>query len=101
MIVEYIRYQVAPDKLVDFEKAWEQAGGPLLASPHCLGYEVSHSSEDPGAFIIRIQWDSADGHLNGFRKSPEFRQFFALVSDYYNSIQEMRHYDIVTGRSRE
>lgn len=101
MIVEYIRYQIAPQKRADFEDSWRRAGEPLLASTHCLGYEVSRSADEPESFIIRIHWDSAEGHMNGFRGSPEFRKFFALVRDFYNDIQEMRHYDVVISASQD
>jgi hypothetical protein len=38
--------------------------------------------------------DSEDGHLSGFRQSPEFRRFFEAVGPFVHDIQEMRHYEI-------
>jgi hypothetical protein len=38
------------------------------------------------------EWDSVEGHEQGFRRSPEFRDFFALVQPFFNDIEEMRHY---------
>ncbi len=43
--------------------------------------------------MLRIEWDSAEGHLQGFRSSPEFREFFANVRPYVGAIAEMRHYE--------
>jgi quinol monooxygenase YgiN len=45
-------------------------------------------------YIVRIEWDSAEGHLAGFRTSPEFRSFFAAVRPYVANIEEMHHYDV-------
>jgi quinol monooxygenase YgiN len=93
MIVEYIRYEVPPadaDRLIE---AYERAGESLRASSHCQGYELARCSEAPGTFVLRILWDSADGHLKGFRASPEFRSFFAAIQPFVKSIQEMRHYE--------
>ncbi len=42
MIVEYIRYHVDSDRHAEFEAAYAGASSALDASPHCLGYEVSH-----------------------------------------------------------
>ena len=42
--------------------------------------------------MLRIEWDSAEGHLQGFRRSPEFQRFFAAVRPYVGDIAEMRHY---------
>jgi hypothetical protein len=36
----------------------------------------------------------AEGHLQGFRTSPEFASFFAAVKPFVDRIEEMRHYDV-------
>jgi quinol monooxygenase YgiN len=94
MIVEYIRYTIPDDKRSTFEAAYEQASASLDASAHCLGYELSRCVDEPGAYVLRIEWDSAEGHLRGFRGSPEFRAFFAAVGPYVGNIAEMRHYEL-------
>ena len=95
MVVEYIRYRIAQDRVEEFVKAYEAAGEPLRESPHCLSYEVSQCTEDPEQFIVRMLWDSVDGHRTGFRGSPQFRRFFPLVQPFFEGIQEMRHYEPV------
>jgi quinol monooxygenase YgiN len=92
MIVEYIRYRVPEGTSEAFEEAYERAGKWLSASEHCLGYEVTRCEEEPVVFMVRIEWDSPEGHLEGFRKSPEFLSFFGEVKPYVSAIQEMRHY---------
>jgi hypothetical protein len=54
---------------------------------------------DPCAYTVRIEWDSAEGHLQGFRASPEFRSFFAAERPYVDQIEEMRHYEVRTTSS--
>lgn len=98
MIVEYIRYQVSPEQADGLVEAYRGAARPLLASPHCQGYDVARSVEDAGSVVVRIHWDSAQGHLEGFRRSPEFREFFPLVRPYVDAIAEMRHYELAVGR---
>jgi len=99
MIVEYIRYRVPGsdgDKLIE---AYEKAAEPLLGSGHCLSYEVSRCVEEPEVLVVRIEWDSAEGHLRGFRSGPQFPPFLALVRPFMPMIEEMRHYDVRTARS--
>jgi heme-degrading monooxygenase HmoA len=93
VIVEYIRYQVPAGREPELERAYAAAARQLDASPHCLAYEVSRCAEDAGSVIVRIEWDSAEGHLQGFRRSPEFRDFYGAVAAFVDSIQEMRHYE--------
>jgi quinol monooxygenase YgiN len=93
VIVEYIRYQMDSDRQAAFEEAYGQAQQSLWQSTHCLGWEPSRCVEEPDSYILRIEWDSVDGHMQGFRRSPEFRVFFAAIRPYVGDIQEMRHYE--------
>ena len=96
MIVEYTRYKIDEKRRMLFERAYEKAGEALRLSSHCLRYELSHCTEDPAYYTLRIEWDSEDGHLKGFRSSPEFTTFFALVQPYVKDIEEMRHYGVIS-----
>lgn len=93
MVVEYIRYRVDPDRHDEFERAYAEAGTPLAASSHCLSYEVARGVEEPDSYIVRIEWDSLEGHEQGFRQSAEFREFFSSVQPFVHEIEEMRHYE--------
>jgi quinol monooxygenase YgiN len=92
MIVEYIRYNVAAEQRENFIEAYTKAAQQLDASEYCLAYEVAECTEELGNFILRIEWTSQEEHLQGFRKSQVFGDFFANVKPFYSSIQEMRHY---------
>jgi quinol monooxygenase YgiN len=94
MIVEYIRYTIPAEQRTAFESAYTQASASLDALPHCRGYELSSAVDEPEAYVLRIEWDSAEGHLQGFRGSPEFRAFFAAIGPYVGNIAEMRHYEL-------
>ena len=94
MINEYIRYHVPTERTEAFLNAYEAAGASLRDSAHCLGYEISRCTEAPESFILRIHWDSAEGHLKGFRKSPQFQSFFKAVQPFVRDIEEMRHYEL-------
>ena len=73
MIVEYIRYQ---------------------SSPHCQRWETAHCVEEPDRHIVRSEWDSAEGHLEGFRKSPDFKPFLEATQPFFKDIEEMTHYEV-------
>lgn len=89
MVLEYIRYAVPPERSEEFEAAYRQAQGPLQASEHCLGWQLARGIEEPENYILRIEWDSVEGHEQGFRRAPEWRDFFAAVKPFFEQIQEM------------
>jgi quinol monooxygenase YgiN len=95
VIVEYIRYAISVDRAAAFERDYATATAALAASANCLSYELTRCVEEPEHYILRIEWDSLDGHLKGFRQSPEFRTFFQAIRPYVGDIVEMRHYDLV------
>lgn len=94
MVVEYIRYTIDEGRAKAFEQAYRHASDALEKSEHCERYEVSRCSEDPTQHVVRIEWDSEEGHLSGFRRSAEFRSFFEAVGPFVHDIEEMRHYQV-------
>jgi heme-degrading monooxygenase HmoA len=103
MIVEYIRYKLSKHTtdslegtLGDLEAAYRAASSSLDASPHCLGYELTQCVEEQDRYILRIEWDSVEGHLTGFRRAPEFASFLEAIKRYIGQIEEMQHYRLTS-----
>jgi quinol monooxygenase YgiN len=92
VVIEYIRYRVPEPRAQALVEAYREAQASLEASPHCLGFELSRCTEAPESFVLRIHWDSEEGHLQGFRKGPEFGAFFRAVQPFLENVEEMRHY---------
>ena len=90
MIVEYIRYEITDAE--PFLLAYENARAAFDESPNCLAYELSRCEEEPKSFILRIEWDSTEGHPQGFRKAASFASFFAAARPFLDDVREMRHY---------
>ncbi len=95
MIVEYIRYTAAGDRADALVEAYRQAGDLLEADEHCLSYDVARGVEHPDRVVVRIAWDSLEGHERGFRTGPHFAGFLALVGPFIDAIDEMEHYGLV------
>ena len=92
MIVEYIRYKIPSADSAAFENAYAHAANSLVTSEHCLAYELTCCVDEPSSYILRIEWDSAIGHMQGFRASENFTSFFAAIKPYVDRIAELRHY---------
>jgi quinol monooxygenase YgiN len=99
MVVEYIRYSIDNGRAAAFEEAYRRAADSLEASEHCERYEISRCTEDSTQHVVRIEWDSEEGHLSGFRQSPEFRSFLEAVGPFVHGIEEMRHYQVTLSSS--
>jgi quinol monooxygenase YgiN len=97
MIVEYIRYKIDPSRNAEFDEAYRRAGKLLDASSHCRRWEAARSVDEPDKQIVRIEWDSAEGHLEGFRKSADFKPFLEATGPFFKDIEEMTHYEVMAG----
>jgi quinol monooxygenase YgiN len=95
MVVEIIRYEIAPELAESFKQAYKEAGAYLNRSKHCLSYEITNGIEESNNFIVRIEWDSLEGHMQGFRAGTDFQHFFALVKPFFSAILEMKHYSVI------
>ena len=94
MVIEYIRYQIPAERHAAFVETYRAAKQELAASPHCVRYEISQGIEEPDHFIVRIEWDSVEGHEQGFRRSAEFPAFFARVKPCFADTRQMKHYRV-------
>ena len=92
--MEYIRYYVPAARAEELEHAYRLAGRVLDADPHCLTWEMGRGVEEPEHFIVRIEWDSVEGHEQGFRGSPAFGEFLAAVYPFSSAIEEIKHYQL-------
>ncbi|MEW9534000.1 antibiotic biosynthesis monooxygenase [Microbispora sp. NPDC049125] len=93
MIVEYIRYRIPDGRGEDFEAAYRKAAGCLSRAPQCVDYELARSAERPESYILRITWTSVADHLDGFRRSDLFQEFYAAIGSFVHDIEEMSHYE--------
>jgi len=97
MIIEYIRYGLSDEAQAKaFESDYHEAASILEASAYCHGYELTRCVDSPLQYILRIEWDSAEGHLLGFRSGSSFSSFFKLVKPFVAQVLEMRHYELTS-----
>jgi hemoglobin len=73
VVVEYIRYTIEDARAQAFEQAYRRSGEALKVSPHCEHYEVSRCSEDPTQYVVRIEWDSEEGHMKPYEGDAMLR----------------------------
>ncbi|MGD0808529.1 MAG: antibiotic biosynthesis monooxygenase family protein [Acidimicrobiales bacterium] len=99
MVIEYVPYTVGEDRSAEFEQAYRHASAVLEADEHCLGYEVARGMEEPEHFVVRIEWDSVEGHERGFRTSTRFAEFFKVVQPFFDQIEAIKHYSMRFGQA--
>ena len=96
MITEIVRYEIPQIEIDNFINSYLEAIEILHTSEFCEAAELLQQHENPSLFQIVIRWQSAEAHIEGFRKSPEFTKFFNVVKPFFNNILEMQHYKSIS-----
>ncbi len=79
VILEFALIAVRPGSEAEFEKVFPAAEKVITASPGYLSHELRRSIETPNRFALLVQWRTLEDHTVGFRGSPAFAQWRALI----------------------
>ncbi len=95
MFIERAEIPVAPGKEDAFAAAMASDGTALLAGARgCSSARVGRGVENPGIFILLLEWDSVESHVE-FTKTPEFDRFKTLVGPFFAGAPRMEHFKMM------
>ena len=92
MIIERAIFAIKPGQADDFEKAFALAAPLIRAAKGCRKANMHRGIESPDSFILLCEWDSVEDHMVGFRESPAFTEWRAILSPHFASPPAMEHY---------
>jgi heme-degrading monooxygenase HmoA len=92
MIVEHALLPVAPGKEDAFEAAMREALPIIESAKGCLGASIQRQIENPSIFLLLVQWESVEAHMEGFRNSEAFQQWRLLTHHFYETPPSVTHF---------
>jgi len=95
VILEHALLPVKPGSEPDFERAFAEAKDIITGMPGFRGLALSRCVERPATYLLLVQWDSLEDHTVGFRGSPEYQRWRALLHSFYDPFPEVEHYTTV------
>jgi quinol monooxygenase YgiN len=94
MFIERAEIPVKPGMEADFAAAMAERGiAILVAAPGCASVRVGRGVENPGTFILLLEWDKVESHT-ALTKTPAFEEFKALVGPFFAGAANMEHFDM-------
>jgi heme-degrading monooxygenase HmoA len=93
MILEHAVLDVRPGERDAFEAAFAEAKAIISASPGFDHLELRRCVETPDRYLLLVQWDAIEHHTEGFRGSPAFEQWRALLHHFYEPKPTVEHYE--------
>lgn len=99
MILEHALLHVRSGLERDFEAAFAQAEPIISAKPGCLRVALSRCLERPTTYLLLVQWERLEDHVEGFRRSQEYEEWKRLLHHFYDPFPTVEHYaEVVTAQ---
>jgi heme-degrading monooxygenase HmoA len=96
MILEFVDIRIHPGQQSAFDEAIQRGVETVIAKAKGFqGYKVNRGIESPDRYLLTIFWDTVDDHMVGFRQSPAFAEWRAIVGPFFAQPPAMEHFDLV------
>jgi heme-degrading monooxygenase HmoA len=99
MILESAVLDVKPSEAEAFEASFREAQGIISAMPGYLSHELLRCIEASDRYLLLVSWETLEDHTIGFRESPDYQRWKALLHHYYDPFPSVEHYDPVAACS--
>ena len=84
MILELADIKIHAGQQADFERALHRGIEVAIAKAKGFQrYELRQSIETPERYALLIHWDTLEDHTVGFRTSPAYTEWRAIVGSYF------------------
>jgi len=92
MIIESAQLTVRPGQEPEFEAAYAKAASYLAASPGYRAHTLRRSIECPNRYLLTVEWRTLEDHTVGFRGSPGFNSWRALIGPFFDTPPVVEHF---------
>jgi len=95
MILEVATLIVRHGESKPFELAFSSAQKIISSMPGYRSHPLQRCIEHPDRYLLLVNWDTLEDHINGFRQSEEYQQWKALLHHFYDPFPEVVHYEVI------
>ena len=92
MIREHAILPVTAGREEEFLAAFGTVRSLIESMPGFRGLTLSRSLETPTAFLLLVDWDRVEDHTEGFRGSPAYDHWKALLHPFYDPFPDVQHF---------
>jgi heme-degrading monooxygenase HmoA len=97
MILEIADIRIQPGQQAAFEEAIQRGLRTVIAQAAGMqGFKVNKGIESPERYVLQISWATLQDHTVGFRESPLFAQWRAIVGPFFAQPPVVEHFTLLT-----
>lgn len=97
MILEVAPLRIRPGQSASFENAFRRAQAIIRAVPGYVSHELQRCVERTDEYVLLVRWETLEAHEQGFRGSPGYQEWKALLHHFYDPFPTVLHYEAVAG----
>jgi heme-degrading monooxygenase HmoA len=101
MILEIAMLDVRPGQEADFERAFAQASAIIASIPGYMSHELQRCLENRSRYALLVRWETLEDHTMGFRESPRYEEWKALLHHFYDPFPVVEHFEPAVSETRE
>lgn len=93
MILEHADIRIPPGRQAEFEEAIQRGLRTVISK--AKGFrsgKVVRGIESPERYVLMIEWDTLEDHTEGFRGSPLFAEWRAIVGPFFAAPPVVEHF---------
>jgi heme-degrading monooxygenase HmoA len=96
MVLEIADITIVDGKNAEFDLAITRGVTEVVArASGFLGFKIQKGIESPNRYLLMIEWSSLDDHMVGFRNSPAFQEWRAIVGPFFAGPPKMEHFQLL------
>jgi heme-degrading monooxygenase HmoA len=92
LTLEVAILNVIPGQQTAFEAAFHRAISILTGTTGYISHELRRCLEHKNRYILLVQWQALEDHTIGFRGSPQYLEWKALLHHFYDPFPTVEHY---------
>jgi heme-degrading monooxygenase HmoA/ribosomal protein S18 acetylase RimI-like enzyme len=92
-ILEIALMSVKAGQTESFEASFRQASAIISSMKGYAGHELRKCVEDGHKYALLVHWETLEDHTIGFRESPQYQEWRALLHHYYDPFPVVEHYE--------
>jgi heme-degrading monooxygenase HmoA len=92
MVLEVAGISVVPGSEASFVAAYRGVRHVVASTPGCVSVRMTRGIESPSRFVLLVEWDSLDAHLQNFRGSERFVEWRAAIGPFFAEPPHVEHF---------
>ncbi|WP_140626107.1 antibiotic biosynthesis monooxygenase family protein [Methylibium rhizosphaerae] len=102
MILEVADIRIPAGQQAAFDEAIQRGVDSVISQARGFrGYKVNRGVESPERYLLMIWWDTLEDHTVGFRQSPAFAAWRAIVGPFFAQPPQVEHFELVAKSGSE